>query len=179
VNSLNLKDIKGIINYSLDVNDIYEEYKEILGINLYYCENLDLSIKYGLFLLFEKDKTMMATINVPLSIKNYLKIKELTDRKAFKVESVYSFLNLISNVYKINIILGFIKRKINQYFESYILVEMDSKYVCVNMHLTDILCMKEITDFPLFINKKLLEKDVYDFNEVGENVDASFLRLYV
>ena len=77
-----------------------------------------------------------------------------------------------------DVILGFVKDAHDDYFESYIVYEKDGKFICANMPISDIFGIKGNTKFPVFLNKKIIEKRSVSYEEIIQNIDMGVWRLY-
>jgi len=175
MNNIKIKNILGLINFVTCSDDFLDQYDLVMGSNSYFYESMDLSLKYGIALINEKDEKC---VNVPISINSYLALKRQCDVKSIHVYTAHSITNVLSNLFSINVVLGFIKDVHDEYFESYILYEKDNKFVCVNMLVSDIFTIKSNVKFPVFINKKIIEKRKIKYSEILENIKIGIWRSY-
>jgi len=175
MNLVNPDSVKGIVNYASCSEDFMSQYSLIIGTNLYFYEEIDITIKYGLILINKDEKN---TVNVPLSIKSYLTLKNPSDLQTVNIQTIHSLMNIISNRCGMNIINGFIKDVHGDYFESYILFEFNGEFICVNIPVSDIFAMRNTTNFPVYINNEIIEKRKVNYKEFTEHIDIGSWRIY-
>jgi len=175
MNSMDLNEIKGIINFVSCAEDFNKQYDLVVGINLYFYEKLDLSLKYGMVLMNEEKEK---ALNVPLSLKSYLTLKTPIDTQIMDVQTIYSLVNIISNRSSLNIVMGIIKDVHEDYFESYIVLEVDGEFLCINIPISDIFAIKNISIFPVFVNNEIIEKRKINYEEFIEHIDIGMWRFY-
>ena len=174
MNTVDLKSIYGILNFVSSCDNFIKQYELIIGSNLYFYEELDISIKYGLVLMTDNKKRC---INIPLSLKSFLTMKTPTDSNIIDINTIHSLFNVLSNKCSLNIVLGFIKDVHKEYFESYLLLEETGQFICSNLPVSDIFAIKNFSRFPFFINKEILDKISIDYGDVLKHIDIGIWRL--
>lgn len=175
MNRINLDSISGILNFVTCSENFISKYDLIIGTNLYFYEEMDIALKYGLILMNEDgDKS----VNVPLSLKSYLTLKTPSDIQIMDIQTIHSLVNIISNKCGISIVAGFIKDVHGDYFESYIVLEYNGEFMCVNIPVSDLFTMKITSVFPVFINNEIIEKRKVKYEEFIEHIDVGMWRVY-
>jgi len=159
---------KGILNYVSVSSDFDLEYIEMDYFKMFSKEKVDGSLGVGFFAYFNESEEIKEDmiIYIPASLKSYLNIKNIFDEQTRKVEDSYSFFNIITGFYDIDVLAGIV-RDVDQtdYFESYIILEKENRFLSVNVPLSNIFGMSSFKSFPIYFNK-----DVFDLRSVPEKI---------
>ena len=167
MNEIDVEDILGVINFVTCSRDFFEDYSEIDTINVYSYEGIDNTPCAGLIITPEDTDL---SVSVPISLRSFLNIKMYMDVQTKSLATPENLLNFISNNYDISFPMAFIKDVYDDYFETYLLFGKDEKYMCVNSFLSDIFCLRNIMDIPVFINKEIIRKRGFYYEEVKKNL---------
>ncbi|HUS50430.1 MAG TPA: hypothetical protein VMZ91_09715 [Candidatus Paceibacterota bacterium] len=161
MNVFKQEQIKGILNYSGGCENFLEQYKIVNDTKLYYSERLDLTYRFGWVLKLEEDG-----IFIPIELRSYLNSKFYIEYHSKGIQTIHSWINVLSNRHAFNVIVAFIKDVEGDYFESYILLgDNNMRFSCICLPISDILNIRNTMAFPVFINKEVLEKRKVDYDD--------------
>jgi len=155
----------GILNISASCKDFYSEYTLIIKDKVYGYQSLNGTLKYGLLLYGEN----YGAINIPVGTCGYNNLIQMLKNSTNEVSNVYNLLLMSYELSNTEIVLAFIKDRKEDYFESYILTKKDDEYVLLKMKISDIVCLTNVFQFPIYINTKMYDK--YKFSTFGVIVE--------
>jgi bifunctional DNase/RNase len=148
----------GIIQYVGDIEDLDKEYSTIKNSFLYYYENLDGSIRFGILTAFIEKEQEKWCMNIPLSFRSFLNIKFYSDYHSIRVTTTHTIMNVFSDRYDVKFICGIIKDIHDDYFESFLVFRSGEKYTVVDLPIADIMSMTNTLCFPVFVNNEIIKR---------------------
>lgn len=159
MNKIERKEINGILNFVAECDDFDSQYRRIC--KPYLMKTLSGENSYGIFLFTENEKEY---IEIPISYRSFLNLNFYAKEKIREIPTSQDLFASISNFYDINFICSFIKKveftekNNDKLFYCYLMLEKDGEILCVNVSLSDIICISKSTSLSLYIKDTILDK---------------------
>jgi len=159
-----IEEMQGVVNASIGSEDFLKEYCLVDYIDLVIYEKIAGDFNSGVFL--KTDVNNSKCVFIPLSAKSYLNFKFILENHLMHVFNSYSLINLISNFYDIEILGAFVVDCVDDFFESYIFIGKDGDYSCINIVISDVLCLNSMMEFPIYINKEIVRSRGLNYSKI-------------
>jgi bifunctional DNase/RNase len=168
MNSINIDKISGLLNILSNTNDFFKNYELVTNIKLYGYENFTGSGNLGFLIQYGDGEYC---INVPINSRSFLNIKWYFDHHIQSLVNSYGLHGVISNNFNINYVLAYIHDAIDDYFETFIIVEKDNKFICSDILISDVFCMSNHLTFPIYINSEITKRRKINFKQALIDMD--------
>lgn len=151
-----LKKYEGIFNYVGFSSNFFEEYEPLVNLRVY-CDDREIENKKFVVILFFKNEEDKA-LNIKLSSKSYFNIKYFIDSHTQYIPSSHKLFNIFTNFTNTKILAGIVPGYDSEHYLSYLLLNINGKFICTDCYLTDILCITQSIEFPVFFHQELIYK---------------------
>jgi len=175
-----MENLKGVLNYISLSQDFDKEYIEMDYFRLFSKEKLDGTLSVGFFAYFNESETLKEDriIYIPASLRAYLNIKNIFDSHTRKVEDHFSFFNIMTGFYDINVIAGIVRDVDSlDYFDSYIVLEKEGRFLAVNVPLSNLFGISAFKVFPIYFNNDIFELRSIVENTLDDGCGEGFIKL--
>lgn len=154
MNNVDIERINGILNFYSDSQDFLEQYERMGSSYIYNIDGIEEKRKFGLVITTANKKKC---IPVLLNQRSFLNLKLYLDQHTKQIPSCAGLFNILSNIYDINLICAFVREVHNDMFYTFLVTEKNGQFFCINTFLSDAVCFTRTMDFPLYMNKKIVE----------------------
>lgn len=152
--NINYNEIKGLLNFIGKSQDFHSEYYRLDSTRLFYTEKEDGQPFFGLTCNIINIPNKV--LNLELSPRSYFNLKYFLDMHTKFVPTSHKLFTAISNFANINILAAFVPLYDNGHYITYILMECDGRYLCADCIFSDVVCMRQSYDFPIYIHQDII-----------------------
>jgi len=156
MNKIDEKEIKGILNFIGKSKDFSSEYMRVKNFKVY-SNQIDLkTLMYGVICWFVEDRDISLKVNI--SMRSFLNIKNYLEGHTENIQTAHDMFSTISNFYDLNFVAAIVPYYKREHYSTYLILEKDGEFLSVNCYFSDIVCMVQKMNMPVYIHKEIVKE---------------------